>query len=266
MTKQPLVSIIIPAHNEQNRLPGSLAKIDAFLRTQSYVAEVIVVENGSVDNTTQVAQEFARTHPYVRLIEVSTRGKGLAVRAGMLAARGEYHFICDADLSMPIDELPKLLQQGLLGFDVVIGSREAKGATRIGEPLRRHLIGRVANAIIKVMALKGYEDTQCGFKLFSSKASKDLFTIQRINGIGFDVELVFLSEKRGYQICEVPIVWYYDGDSRMRFVEDSLRMIWEIYTVRSNWHKGIYAESHGIYHGLDSADQIAPMAEVVSQA
>jgi len=238
---RPFLSIIMPAHNEELRLPPSLEKIDAFLKTQSYEAEVIVVENGSHDRTAEITQTFAATHPYVRLLVVNTRGKGLAVKAGMLEARGEYRFICDVDLSMPIEEIVHFLPPVIDGFDILIGSREGKGARRIGEPAYRHIMGRVNNWIIKLAAVRGFEDTQCGFKMFARRAADDLFSIQRMNGIGFDVELLFIAQKRGYRICEVPITWYFDPDSRMRLVQDSLKILVEIWDIRQNWRKGLYA-------------------------
>lgn len=241
-----LLSIIIPAHNEELRLPGSLQRIDSFLGRQSYSFEVIVVENGSIDNTIGVVQEFASQHPYVRLMMVETRGKGLAVKAGMLAARGEYRFICDADLSMPIEEIAKFLPADIGAgectqrFDVAIGSREAPGAVRYHEPWYRHFMGRVLNWIIKVLAVRGFEDTQCGFKMFHARAADDLFRVQTLSGIGFDIELLFVSRKRGYTILEVPINWYYSDESRMRLVEDSLAAVLEIFEIRRNWRNGLY--------------------------
>jgi len=237
----PLLSIIIPAHNEEHRLPPSLAKIDAFLRTQPYAAEVIVVENGSHDRTADVTRAFAADHPYVTLLEVETRGKGLAVKAGMLAARGEYRFICDTDLSMPIEEITKFLPPHADGYDISIATREGKEARRIGEPEYRHLMGRVNNLLIKIFAVRGFEDTQCGFKMFHRRAADDLFAVQHMTGIGFDVELLFIAKRRGYRVREVPITWYFDPDSRMRLVQDSLRMLLEIFDIRQNWAKGLYA-------------------------
>lgn len=238
--KRPYLSIVVPAHNEEHRLPPSLSKIDAFLKTQSYEAEVIVVENGSSDRTVEVTQEFSRTHPYVRLIEVDSRGKGLAVKAGMLEATGQFRFICDADLSMPIDELTRFLPPEVTGYDLVIASREGEGSRRVGEPEYRHIMGRVNNWIIKIFAVRGFEDTQCGFKLFSSEVADDLFDVQQMAGIGFDVELIFVAKKRGYKIKEVPITWYFDPDSRMRLVQDSLNMLREIWQIRQNWRQGVY--------------------------
>lgn len=237
----PYLSIVIPAHNEEHRLPPTLQKIDDFLSLQDYTAEVIVVENGSQDETAAVTREFAQTYPYVRLLEVDTRGKGLAVRAGMLAAQGDYRFICDADLSMPIHEIQKFLPPQHTGPDVLIATREGNEANRIGEPERRHLMGRILNAIVKLTAVRGFEDTQCGFKMFTRTAADDLFTVQQMNGIGFDVELIFIAQRRGYNIVDVPITWYYDPDSRMRLIQDSLHILYEIWQIRRNWRRGLYA-------------------------
>lgn len=242
MTEQqrPFLSIIIPAHNEEHRLPPSLDKIDAYLATQPYSYEVIVVENGSADRTAEVTREYATAHPYVSLIEVDTRGKGLAVKAGMLAARGDYRFICDTDLSMPIEEVANFLPPHADGYDISIGTREGKGARRIGEPEYRHIMGRINNWIIKLTAVPDFEDTQCGFKMFSAETAEDLFSVQEMSGIGFDVEILFIALKRGYKIREVPITWYFDPDSRMRLVQDSLNMLREIWQIRQNWRKGLY--------------------------
>jgi len=234
--KKIFLSIIIPAHNEENRLPKAFGEIDSFLKSQKYSYEVVVVENGSKDKTAEVTREYAKTHKYVKLLVVKTRGKGLAVKQGMLAANGEYRFICDVDLSMPIDELPKFLPPSVdRTVDVAIGSREAKGAKRIGEPFKRHFIGRAFNLIIKFTILPNFEDTQCGFKMFNAKSAEDLFSVQKLNGIGFDIELIFLALKRGYKIKEIPITWYFDADSRMKLFQDSMKALVEIWEIRKNW-------------------------------
>ncbi len=238
---RPHLSIIIPALNEEQRLPPTLTRIDSFLHAQPFTAEVIVVDNGSKDGTAQFVQAYSRIHTNVKLIQLAERGKGRAVKAGMLAANGDHRFICDADLSMPIDEVVKFLPPDSDGYDINIATREGPGARRVGEPEYRHLMGRVNNTIIKVMALPDFEDTQCGFKMFSRKAAEDLFAVQLMNGIGFDVELLFIAKKRGYTVREVPITWYYDPDSRMRLVQDSLNMLREIWDIRQNWKKGLYA-------------------------
>jgi dolichyl-phosphate beta-glucosyltransferase len=239
-TDRPYLSIVIPALNEEHRLPPTLAKIDAFINTQGYTAEVIVVDNGSTDNTQEVVEEFAATHPYVRLIKLAERGKGRAVKAGMLDATGEYRFICDADLSMPIEEVVNFLPPNHPGADVIIASREGTEANRIGEPEYRHIMGRVFNFIVKVTAVGEFEDTQCGFKMFKREAAEDLFSVQRMNGIGFDVELIFVALRRGYKVVDQPITWYFDPDSRMRLFQDSLYILMEIWEIRQNWRRGLY--------------------------
>lgn len=242
-TATPTLSIIIPALNEELRLPPSLEKITAFMATQAISYEVIVVDNGSKDRTAEVVIAFAQTHPNVRLMQLKERGKGRAVKAGMLAAKGDFRFICDTDLSMPIEEIVKFLPPQVNGCDVIIATREGKEAQRINEPAYRHLMGRVNNIIIKIMAIREFEDTQCGFKMFTRAAAEDLFSVQLMNGIGFDVEILFIAIKRGYKIREVPIIWYFDPDSRMRLVQDSLNMLREIWQIRQNWNKGLYART-----------------------
>jgi dolichyl-phosphate beta-glucosyltransferase len=241
--KRPFLSIIMPAHNEEHRLPPSLMKIESFLQTQPYTAEVIVVENGSHDQTVEVTEAYALSHPFVRLMRVDTRGKGLAVKAGMLAAQGEYRFICDVDLSMPIEDIVHFLPPKTDGYDVIIATREGKGANRVGEPEYRHLMGRINNLVIKLTTVRGFQDTQCGFKMFTRRAAEDLFSVQRMNGIGFDIELLFIAQKRGYKIMEVPITWYFDPDSRMKLVQDSLGLLRELWQIRQNWRKGYYEQA-----------------------
>jgi glycosyltransferase involved in cell wall biosynthesis len=235
-----LLSVIIPAHNEEHRLPGSLTKVTEFLRSQPYESEVIVVENASHDRTAEVALGFAQGHPPVRLLREARRGKGLAVRIGMLASHGAFRFICDADLSMPIEEVNRFLPPRLEGFDIAIASREAPGARRYGEPAYRHWIGRGFNLLVRVLAVPGFHDTQCGFKCFAGAAAEDLFHSQIIDGWTFDAEVLFLALRRGYRVIEVPIPWYYVPGSRVHLVRDSLAMLLDLFTIRRNWRRGIY--------------------------
>ncbi len=238
----PFLSIVIPAHNEASRLPPSLERINCFLEQQDFSAEVIIVENGSQDRTYEIAQAAARESDRIRVIQSpdGLRGKGLAVKQGMLAATGDWRFICDADLSMRIDDLAGFLPPETTGYDIVIASREAPGALRVDEPEYRHIMGRVATFIIKLAAIKDYEDTQCGFKLFSADVAEDLFQVQRMNGIGFDVELLYIAKKRGYLVKELPITWYYDPYSTMRLWDDSVMLLREIWEIRRNWRQGLY--------------------------
>jgi glycosyltransferase involved in cell wall biosynthesis len=241
MKTEPLLSMIIPAHNEEQRLPGSLEKIVAFLEEQDYEAEVIVVENASQDNTAGVVEEFMARYPFISLIEEERRGKGLAVKLGIMAARGEYLFICDTDLSMPIEEVAKFLPPALEDYyDVAIASREVEGARRYGEPAYRHLMGRVFNLLVRLLAVPGFQDTQCGFKCFRREVARDIFPYQTMDGWGFDVEVLFIARKRGYRIVEVPINWYYMANSRVSPIRDTISMVRELLAVRLNDWRGMY--------------------------
>jgi len=240
MKTEPLLSIIIPAHNEEHRLPGSLEKIAAFLGGQDYEAEVIVVENASQDDTAGVVEDFRSRYPFVSLIREERRGKGLAIKRGMLAGRGEYLFICDADLSMPIEEVSRFLPPQLEGYDVAIASREVEGARRYGEPGYRHLMGRVFNLLVRLLAVPGFQDTQCGFKCFRREVARDIFPYQTMDGWGFDVEVLFIAQKRGYRIVEVPINWYYSANSRVSPIKDTISMVRELLAVRLNDWRGMY--------------------------
>ncbi len=233
------LSIIIPAYNEEKRLPSTLESIDAFLQKQPYSYEVLVVENGSTDATTQVAEAFAATHPYVRVLH-SRKGKGAAVKMGMLNARGEYLFICDADLSMPIEEITKFLPPVLDDYDIAIGSREVPGAQRYNEPFYRHLEGRVFNWIVRLLAVPGIQDTQCGFKCFRREVALDVFPYQTMDGWSFDVEVLYIARSRGYKLVEVPINWYYKENSRINPLKDAIDMLVEVIKIRINAWRGVY--------------------------
>lgn len=236
----PFLSIIIPAYNEERRIIPSLEKIVAFLGQQSYGAEVIVVDDGSADSTARIVAEFAARHPVVSLLKVKHGGKGHAVKSGMLAAAGENRFLCDADLSMPIEEISKFFPYMQAGFNIAIGSREGKGAQRYGEPALRHLMGRVFNLIVRLVAVRGLDDTQCGFKCFSRKSVEVVFPLQSLDGWSFDVEVLFIARKYGLRIAEVPIQWYYMSSSKVSPVRDTYRMFREALSVRLNDWRGRY--------------------------
>ncbi len=237
---QPLLSIVIPAHNEEKRLPPTLEQVFAFLGSQNFEAEVLVVENGSTDRTYEIAQSYTAQHKNLRVIRENGRGKGLAVRYGMLEARGEYRLMCDADLSMPIEETVKFLAPDVAGFDIVIASREAPGSVRYNEPRYRHLGGRLINLIIRLLILPGLQDTQCGFKCFRAEAADDLFKRQTLMGWSFDIELLFIARRHGYRIIEVPIDWYYRTESKVNAVSDAMRMIHDIFQIHINARRGLY--------------------------
>ena len=232
------LSLIIPAHNEEARLPGTLQQVLDFLSTQPYQSEVLVVENASHDRTLQVAQEFAQRYPRLRVLQCPQRGKGFAVRQGMLAARGEYRFMCDADLAMPASEISRFLPPTLSGVDIAIASREAPGAIRYHEPLYRHLIGRAYNFLTRLWLLPGLQDTQCGYKCFRGAVVDELFSRQTLGGWSFDVEILFIARRRGLRIVEVPISWTYIPGSKVSVIKSSLRVVVELLTIRLNGWRG----------------------------
>ena len=236
----PFLSIVIPAHNEEIRLPRTLRQVFAFLEKQSYSAEVVVVENGSSDSTLEMAHEFASRHSNLIVIHEEQAGKGNAVRRGVLEAHGEYRFICDADLSMPITEMEKFLPPVLTGFDIAIASREAPGAVRYNEPSYRHWGGRAINLVIRLFILPGLNDTQCGFKCFRAEAAEKLFCQQTLPGWSFDIELLYLARKKRMLIKEIPVNWYFDADSKVNAVRDALRMIGDIFRIHINALRGRY--------------------------
>ena len=238
----PLLSIIVPAHNEENRLPQSLEAILKFVHTQPYESEIVIVENGSSDHTAQISQDYASRHPEIQALQEPVAGKGLAVRRGMLAAKGDFRFICDADLSMPIDEVNLFLPPQAPPFDIAIASREIPGAVRYDEPHYRHLIGRAFNLLVRVVTLPGLQDTQCGFKCFRAEAAEELFPLQTIAGWTFDVEILFIARTRGMQVIEIPINWYFNSGSRVRILRDSATMFADLFRIRLNNLKGVYAK------------------------
>lgn len=228
----PYLSIIIPAYNEENRLQSALTQVLDFIERQSFESEVLVVENGSLDRTLQIAQKFASEHFQFRAIHEKERGKGRAVKRGMLEAEGEFRFMCDADLSMPVTEISRFLPPTLTEFDIAIASREAPGAVRYDEPAYRHLGGRAVNVMIRLLALPNLFDTQCGFKCFRAAVAEDLFGHSSLSGWSFDVEILYLARLRGYKVIEVPITWYFSADSKVSPLKDALRMGWDILRMR----------------------------------
>jgi len=236
----PLLTIVIPAYNEERRLPTTLPRVVAFAEAQDYPVDVLVVDNASTDRTSDVARHIAAEHPIISLLYQPIRGKGAAVRKGMLEGRGEYLFICDADLAMPIEEVSKFLPPTLSNYDVAIASREARGAVRHNEPWYRHVMGRVFNLLVRLLAVPAIQDTQCGFKCFHREAARDIFTTQIVDGWAFDVEILYIARRRGYRIVEVPIHWYYGQGSRVSPIRDSINMVMEVLRIRRHGRVGLY--------------------------
>lgn len=262
-TDELFLTVVIPAYNEEHRLPETLTKLVNWLEKQAYRSELLIVDDGSEDATAQVATAYidswtkqagdpqTRRIAIFRLLANDHRGKAYTVRSGMLSGQGKYILFSDADLSTPIDDTAKLLVWLKDGFDIAIGSREGQGARRYDEPFYRHLMGRVFNLLVRLVTFSSFQDTQCGFKAFTRESAHDLFArlqlygenSRRIKGAmvtGFDVELVFLALKRGYKVKEVPVEWYHVGGSKVNPVRDSLRMIKDILSVRINDLRGLY--------------------------
>lgn len=246
----PFLSIVVPAYNEEKRLPASLQAIHQYLAGRDYLSELIVVDDGSEDRTAEVAEASRAEIPNLRVIRNPHRGKAYALKSGVLASHGSLVFLCDADLSMPIDEIEKFLPPLRQGFGVVIGSREAPGAHRFGEPPHRHLMGRVFNYLVRLVVMSEFQDTQCGFKCLNRQAAFDIFPRLQVRTenvevkgpmvTGFDVELLYLARKLGYRIAEVGIQWHYAPGSKVNPVQDTLRMISDVLKVRINDRRGYY--------------------------
>lgn len=234
---QPFLSVVIPTFNEESRIAETLDLVVEYLVGRDYQWEVVVADDGSTDKTAELVGRVIVEHSNVRVLRLPHRGKGWAVKNGMLAAEGEYRLICDADLSVPIEHVERLLPMFEAGesgaaSDIVLGSREAPGAARIGEPSRRHLMGRIFNRIVSFLAVPGLADTQCGFKCLRGEAAQELFPRLTLDGFAFDVELLHLARKLGLKYSEVGVDWYYRSQSKVRPVQDSLAMTMDLIKIR----------------------------------
>jgi len=251
--EQPYLSLIIPAYNEGRRLGETLRIVTAYLHRQPYSWEVLVVDDGSNDGTRALAETYAtvRAGAKVRVIANAHRGKAYAVRSGVLAAQGKIVGFTDADLATPIETLDTSIALFATGADVVIGSREGLGAIRHDEPPYRHLMGRIFNGLVQIVALPGIQDTQCGFKIMRGTVARTLFTATRLYGedspaptgpavTGFDVELLYLARRRGYRIAEVPVNWQYIAESKVNPLRDTIRNVRDLVMVRVNSLIGRY--------------------------
>jgi dolichyl-phosphate beta-glucosyltransferase len=241
-------SIVIPAYNEGKRLAPTLEQVLAYVRQQGWDAEIIVVDDGSRDNTAEIVRSFSERTPQVRLIEnPGNRGKGYSVRHGMLKAQGEIIVFSDADLSSPIEEMPKLLQAIEAGADIAIGSRwlRAELQTR-RQSLHRQLFGRIFNALNRGILGLRFKDTQCGFKAFTRRAAQTILPLQRIERWGFDPEILFLARKFGFRVEEIPVRWGHAGGTRINPLVDGARMFEEMLRIRWYDISGKYTGSSGI--------------------
>ena len=250
------ISIVIPAYNESARLGRSLDRVLSFVRQQGWDAEVIVVDDGSRDATADLVREYTRTNPIVRLVQnPGNRGKGYSVRSGMLSAQGSIILFTDADLSSPIEEAPKLLEALKAGADIAIGSRWLRSELQTQrQSMARQVLGRVYNMLLRTLLGLRFKDTQCGFKAFRRSAAKALFPLQKIEGWGFDPEILFLAGRMGFEVAEVPVVWAHDEGTLINPVADGSKMVLEMARIRWFALTGKY----GITPVIASSGVLAP--------
>jgi glycosyltransferase involved in cell wall biosynthesis len=230
----PTYSIVIPAYNESARLGATLEKVLGYIHAQKWDAEVIIVNDGSRDNTADIVRTFGAKDSTVRLVEnPGNRGKGYSVRNGMLHARGQVVLFSDADLSSPIEEAPKLFAALENGADIAIGSRWLRAETQTQrQPLHRQLFGRIYNLVLRLTLGLQFADTQCGFKAFKQPAVQAIFPLQKIERWGFDPEILFLARKLKFKVQEIPVAWGHSGGTRINPLVDGSRMVMEMFRIR----------------------------------
>jgi glycosyltransferase involved in cell wall biosynthesis len=241
----PRLSIVIPAYNECLRIEGTLERVMGCIRTCNWDAEVLVVDDGSTDETTDIVQRWMQTHPRLHMVKnPGNRGKGYSVRNGLLQSAGEIVMFTDADLSAPMEEAQLLMDAIDEGADVAIGSRWLdKQRQTIHQPLYRRFFGRCFNWVTRRVMGLPFKDTQCGFKAFKRDAAQVIFRLQTIERWGFDPEILFIARKLKYRIVEVPVTWGHDERSRMSYLKDGMKMLEEMAEIRRNSLRGRYDEA-----------------------
>jgi dolichyl-phosphate beta-glucosyltransferase len=231
---RPFVSIIIPLHNEQHRMYENITKVIRY--GEKYLGmqfEILLVDNGSTDDTYLFAKQLQATYRPVRAFTLAQRSKALAVRHGMLQARGVWRYMCDVDLSTSIEELYRFMDISRDGWDIIIGSREHPDSL-VATTSKRWAIGRIFHLMVRTLTGLAYHDTQCGFKLFHGSAAEKIFSCMQCTSMAFDVEVLYLADKLGYYCTEIPVRWENDSDSRVRLLADSWAMLRDLVTIRKN--------------------------------
>ncbi|MCE5197606.1 glycosyltransferase family 2 protein [bacterium] len=233
---RPYLSLVIPAYNEEKRIASTLSSVQSFMDSFGQSYELIIVDDGSTDSTLDEVRRMVSGDGVVRVVSyIPNRGKGYAVRQGVIASRGEYIAFSDADLSAPIDQLVKLFDAIKSGYDVAIGSRAADGAEiPVHHPLYRELGGKALNMVIQALAVPGIKDTQCGFKLFRGIVAKDIFSRCFIDGWGFDIEVLYIARKLGYSIAEVPVKWSHAEGSKIHPFSAGVKVMQDIIRIRTH--------------------------------
>jgi dolichyl-phosphate beta-glucosyltransferase len=233
----PYLSVIIPAYNEEVRLQSSLERVVAYLDQQPFSSEVLVVDDGSTDDTATIARNYAGEHATVRILRyAANHGKGRAVKVGMMEAHGQLMLYCDADLSTPIEELEKLVSFVDEGYDVVIGSRALpESELRVHQPWLRERLGRTFNLLVRILGVRDFADTQCGFKLFTRRAARDVFPLLITDRWAFDVEALLIARYMGYKILEVPVIWVNAPGTKVNVLRDAVSTLRDLLRIRTAW-------------------------------
>jgi len=242
------LSVVIPVFNEEKRLGRTLEEAFRYLKARKIHAEILVVDDGSKDGTIELVKKFQRRNSrslVLRILQQSVnRGKGAAVRAGALAAKGKTILYMDADNATPLPEFDHFRTALQEGVEVLVGSRAVdRKKVRVHQPFHREAMGRVFNLLVQMLATPGLWDTQCGFKAFTRKAARSIFPLQTIERFGFDVELLYIARKQGFKIKEIPVHWYDSPDSRVHVLRDSTRMFLDLWRIRRNDWNGRYSPS-----------------------
>lgn len=250
------LSVVIPAYNEAKRLPRTLSRVIAYLQETAPLwqvsineMEIVVVDDGSTDGTSELAMTFADRLSTLRVLRhFPNRGKGYAVKRGMLVVTGKFRLFSDADLSTPIDELEKLLPLLLSGkADIAIASRGLpQSQLLVRQPWHREMLGRLFNLAVQALATPGIWDTQCGFKLFQGDVAERLFPLQRLDGFAFDVEVLYLAKKFGYRVAEVPVRWLNEPNTKVQTLKHGFQMLFDVLKVRWNDWRGVYGKKAGV--------------------
>ncbi|OGJ22500.1 MAG: hypothetical protein A2804_03010 [Candidatus Pacebacteria bacterium RIFCSPHIGHO2_01_FULL_46_10] len=248
------ISVILPSYNEmQNISRGVLDEVYTYLEKQSYSWEIVLTDDGSTDGTLDALYAFEKTHDHVMVLNNPHQGKGPTVASGMLVAHGKLRLFSDFDQATPIHEVERLLPFFDDGYDIVIGSREVQGARREKEPFHRHIMGKGFNLFVKLFTVRGIQDTQCGFKMFTDQAAKTLFPMLSVYKAGnvrgdaftgaFDVELLYIAKKKNLKIAEVPVFWKHIKTNRVDPIKDSTRMLIDLVKIRFSDMLGAYSET-----------------------
>ncbi len=227
------ISIVIPTYDEEKRIEDSIKAIEQYLQINGFDYEIIISDDGSTDKTLSAVRKIMVGNEKIKLVANKHKGKGSAVRAGIMHSTGNFVLFTDADLSTPIEEIDKLKKTLDEGYDIAIASRALPGSKILKhQSWHRELLGKFLNRIIQLLYVPGISDTQCGFKLFKGRVARELFSQQKINGFLFDVEVLYLARKKGFKIAEVPITWKHNEPSRVSIISDLPRVLWDLINIR----------------------------------